>query len=167
MAIQEMFAPLAVLYQLRLCGCPLFHSPSGLVLSFCLLHSPHCLGGWLFGAGGWKKLGSKCQGGGGDAANAAAAKVIYLVRKNGNPLLYTLLLGNVAVNALLSILLADKVGGPGHFIASTFLIVIFREIAPQAICPRHALQIGSKTVPLVKLIMFLIYPVGKPACLCP
>jgi len=68
---------------------------------------------------------------GDDRKNAEYARRIYPIRKNGNLLLCTLLLGNVAVNALLSILLADKAGGIVGFLASTFLIVIFGEILPQ------------------------------------
>jgi len=128
-----------------------------LLIAFSALFS-----GLTLGLMGLDKTGLEIVMGGDDAVNAAAAKVIYPVRKNGNLLLCTLLLGNVAVNALLSILLADKAGGAVGFITSTFLIVIFGEIAPQAICSRYALQIGSKTVPLVKVIMFLIYPVAKP-----
>ena len=47
------------------------------------------------------------------------------VRANGNLLLCTLLLGNVAVNAMLSIIMADKAGGTAGFLISTFVIVIF------------------------------------------
>jgi metal transporter CNNM len=100
-----------------------------------------------------------------DRQNAEYAKKIYPVRQDGNLLLCTLLLGNVAVNTLLSILLADKAGGIVGFISSTFLIVIFGEIAPQAICSRHGLKIGSFTVPLVRVIMFIMYPVTKPLAL--
>lgn len=71
-----------------------------------------------------------------DAKNAAAAKKIYPIRKRGNLLLCTLLLGNVAVNALLSILMAEKAGGLVGFLVSTFVIVIFGEIIPQAVCSR-------------------------------
>lgn len=101
-----------------------------------------------------------------DPVAAANARIIYPVRKNGNLLLCTLLLGNVAVNALLSILLADKAGGAVGFISSTFLIVIFGEIIPQAACSRYALAIGSKTVPLVKVIIVLVYPVAAPLAFC-
>lgn len=97
-----------------------------------------------------------------DERNAKCARQIYPIRKTGNLLLCTLLLGNVAVNALLSILLADKAGGLIGFFASTFVIVIFGEILPQALCNRYALQIGSKCVPVVRVIMVILYPISKP-----
>lgn len=97
-----------------------------------------------------------------DPKLARAAKAIYPVRLNGNLLLCTLLLGNVGVNSMLSILMADMSSGLIGFIVSTAVIVIFGEIIPQAICSRFALQIGEKTVPLVKVIMVLLYPICKP-----
>jgi metal transporter CNNM len=97
-----------------------------------------------------------------DIVNAAYAKKIYPIRCQGNLLLCTLILGNVAVNSLLSILMADKVGGTVGFISSTILIVIFGEILPQAICARHALYIGSRAVPLVLIFRFLLYPIAFP-----
>ena len=90
------------------------------------------------------------------------ASIIYPLRKNGNLLLCTLLLGNVAVNALLSILLADLTSGLVGFLVSTILIVIFGEIVPQASCSRYALYIGAKTVPLVKIILMCLYIFAKP-----
>ena len=99
---------------------------------------------------------------GGDPSNAAAAEAIYPVRKNGNQLLCTLLLGNVAVNALLSILTADIWGGLTGFLVSTAVIVILGEIIPQAACSRYALQVGKLTIPLVKVIMVLFYPLAAP-----
>ena len=93
---------------------------------------------------------------------ARAAKAIYPVRLNGNLLLCTLLLGNVGVNSMLSIFMADLTSGLVGFIVSTAVIVIFGEIIPQALCSRFALQVGEKTVPLVKVIMFLLYPLCKP-----
>ncbi len=110
-----------------------------------------------------------------------AAK-IWPVRQNGNLLLCTLLLGNVLVNAQLSILTADLTTGSfcragPHFcveshcsllagtvglVASTGLIVIFGEIIPQALCSRYALKIGAATVPLVRVIIIIMYIVAKP-----
>jgi metal transporter CNNM len=81
--------------------------------------------------------------GGDDPTAAAYAKAIYPIREDGNLLLCTLLLGNVAVNALLSILLADLAGGIVGFISSTFLIVIFGEILPQAFVSSCFRSIGD------------------------
>mmetsp|Transcript_17179 Transcript_17179/g.22304 ORF Transcript_17179/g.22304 Transcript_17179/m.22304 type:complete len:632 (+) Transcript_17179:194-2089(+) len=97
-----------------------------------------------------------------DTIAAEKAKKIMPIREDGNRLLCTLLLGNVAVNALLSILLADLTSGLLGFLVSTIIIVIFGEITPQALCSRHALTIGSRVTGLVKFIMLIFYPVSKP-----
>jgi metal transporter CNNM len=103
---------------------------------------------------------------GDNVANAEAARKIYPIRKTGNRLLCTLVLGNVAVNSLLSILLADKAGGLLGFLISTFVIVTFGEIIPQAICSRYGLEIGGRLAPLVKVIMFLFCPITWPMAWC-
>lgn len=90
-----------------------------------------------------------------------AAKIAPL-RKRGNLLLCTLLLGNVAVNAALAVLLADMSSGLMGFLLSTVLIVIFGEIVPQATCSRYALLIGAKTVWIVKILMVLMFPITWP-----
>lgn len=99
---------------------------------------------------------------GDDEVNAAAARRIYAVRKNGNLLLCTLLLGNVCVNAFLSILMGELFGGIPALIGSTILIVILGEIMPQALCSRYALQIGSFVVPMVRVLVCLMYPFAFP-----
>jgi len=98
----------------------------------------------------------------GDTDNAEYAKKIMPIRKEGNLLLCTLLLGNVAVNSALAILLANFAGGIAGFMLSTAFIVIFGEIIPQAICSRYALYIGSKVIWLVRILIFLIYPLAWP-----
>jgi metal transporter CNNM len=97
-----------------------------------------------------------------DARMARAARAIYPVRKNGNLLLCTLLLGNVAVNSLLSILMADITSGLVGFLVSTFSIVTFGEIIPQAVCSRFPLQVGEKAVPIVKMFIVLLGAVAYP-----
>ena len=94
------------------------------------------------------------------------AKIIYKVRKHGNYLLCTLLLGNVLVNSGLAILL-DSVLGSGAYavIASTIAIVIFGEIIPQAICSRYGLIVGAWTIPLTLVFMVLTFPVSLPLSL--
>jgi metal transporter CNNM len=94
------------------------------------------------------------------------AEKIAPVRADGNLLLCTLLLCNVAVNSLLSILWGDLAGGTLGFLVSTATIVIFGEIIPQATCSRYALKIGASTAPLVKLIVLLFFPVAKPIAMC-
>jgi len=90
------------------------------------------------------------------------AKKIYRVRKNGNLLLCTLLIGNVAVNSTLSIFLGGIASGLMAGIMATALIVVFGEITPQAVFSRHALILGSKFVWLVKIFIFILYPICKP-----
>merc|ERR1719162_2717562 len=96
---------------------------------------------------------------------AKCAQRIMPVRDKGNQLLCTLLLGNVAVNSALSILTAEMASGLVGFLASTALIVVFGEILPQAACSRYALQVGSKTKPIVIVLMALMYILTKPMAL--
>ena len=44
---------------------------------------------------------------------------------------------------MLSIIMADFAGGLTGFFVSTFVIVIFGEIIPQASCSRYALEVSS------------------------
>ena len=68
----------------------------------------------------------------------------------------------IAVNALLSILMADMTSGLVGFLSSTVLIVIFGEIIPQASCSRHALLIGYYSLPVVKSFILLFYIMAYP-----
>ncbi len=93
------------------------------------------------------------------------AKKVYSVRKNGNLLLSTLLLGNVAVNSTLAIFLGNIASGIIAGLVATGLIVVFGEIIPQAIFIRYAMRIGSKTSWLVKFFIFILYPFCWPISL--
>lgn len=92
--------------------------------------------GLTLGLMGLDKNGLEIVIGGDDPVAAENARKIYPVREDGNLLLCTLLLGNVAVNALLSIIMADLTDGLLGFLVSTGVIVIFGEITPQALCSR-------------------------------
>eukprot|EP01062_Namystynia_karyoxenos_P001394 TRINITY_DN10477_c0_g1_i2.p1 TRINITY_DN10477_c0_g1~~TRINITY_DN10477_c0_g1_i2.p1 ORF type:complete len:770 (+),score=249.12 TRINITY_DN10477_c0_g1_i2:98-2311(+) len=98
-------------------------------------------------------------------ADKKAAQRIIPLRKKGNRLLCTLLLGNVMVNVMIPILLADLTGGLFGFIFSTVFIVIFGEIVPQATCSRYALQIGALSIPLVQFFQIILFPLTFPIAL--
>jgi metal transporter CNNM len=105
------------------------------------------------------------ENGDNETLKACAAR-IRPVRAKGNMLLCTLLLGNVAVNSALSILMAslDFLGGFGGFLGSTAVIVIFGEIIPQAACAKYALHVGARSVNIVWCMMmvmsFVTYPMS-------
>merc|ERR1719234_783046 len=86
------------------------------------------------------------------------------IRAMGNFLLCSILLGNVLVNNTMTILLDVLTGGGGTIavIASTLGIVVFGEIIPQAICSRHGLAVGAKTILLTKFFMLVTAPLSFP-----
>jgi metal transporter CNNM len=90
------------------------------------------------------------------------ADVVYRLRKNGNLLLCTILIGNVLVNNILAIYMGEMFTGTVAVIVSTALVVVFGEILPQAICSRYPLEIGSKAAPLFRIIMYALYVICKP-----
>eukprot|EP00168_Porphyra_purpurea_P013354 TRINITY_DN3669_c0_g2_i1.p4 TRINITY_DN3669_c0_g2~~TRINITY_DN3669_c0_g2_i1.p4 ORF type:complete len:126 (+),score=55.43 TRINITY_DN3669_c0_g2_i1:404-781(+) len=71
------------------------------------------------------------------------AKRILPVRKKGNFLLCTLLIGNTAVNSALAIVTSDLFGGIAGFVASTLIILYIGEIIPQSVCFKYGLFVGS------------------------
>ncbi|XP_049318218.1 unextended protein [Bactrocera dorsalis] len=90
------------------------------------------------------------------------ARIIQPVREQGNFLLCSILLGNVLVNSTFTILLDGLTSGLFAVIVSTLAIVIFGEITPQAVCSRHGLAIGAKTIGITKVVMVLTFPMSYP-----
>ncbi|KAG5875811.1 hypothetical protein JTB14_017544 [Gonioctena quinquepunctata] len=84
------------------------------------------------------------------------------VRAHGNYLLCSILLGNVFVNSIFTILLDDLTSGLIAVIFSTLAIVMIGEIMPQAVCSRHGLAIGAKTIYITKFVMMLTFPLSYP-----
>ncbi|MFT7507665.1 MAG: metal transporter CNNM [Acidimicrobiales bacterium] len=90
------------------------------------------------------------------------AKRILPIREKGNQLLTTLLLGNVAVNSILSVYLSSLASGFVAALSATVLIFLFGEIIPQAVLSRHAMKFGSIAAPGMKVLMFLLAPITFP-----
>jgi len=97
-----------------------------------------------------------------ESDEAKYARAIQPIRKKGNWLLCTLLIGNVVVNSYLSILMADITSGTMGLILSTIMIVIFGEIIPQATCSRYALLVGYYTRYITIILLFALSPVAWP-----
>lgn len=90
------------------------------------------------------------------------AQRIYEIRKKGNLLLCTLLLGNVASYTAMTIFLESITSSITAGIIATALIFVLAEILPQAVFPKYALFIGAKLSGLVWVALILFYPISAP-----
>jgi len=91
-----------------------------------------------------------------------AAKRVLPLRRNSNLTLASIILANIAVISANSLVLESKFNGWIAGIVSTLLIVLFGEIFPQAIFSRYALRFTSYFTGLLRLMIFVTYPVSKP-----
>ena len=99
----------------------------------------------------------------GNPSEQRYAKAIEPIRRHGNYLLCTLLLGNVLVNTSFTILLDGIIGsGIAAVLGSTAGIVIFGEIIPQSICSRHGLAVGARTIWITRFFMLITFPISFP-----
>lgn len=65
-----------------------------------------------------------------DERDAEYAKRILPLRRRGNLLIVTILIGNVSVNSILSIIMADMTSGIAGILITTGIVMVFGEIIP-------------------------------------
>jgi metal transporter CNNM len=90
------------------------------------------------------------------------AERVLALRRDANYTLVTILLGNVAINVLLTLLAESLMAGVAAFLLSTLGITIFGEIFPQAYFSRHALRVASFLSPLLRFYRLLLWPIARP-----
>lgn len=136
-----------------------------LVLAVCLILCSALFSGLTLGLMSLDISSLKILEEAGEEKERLYAKRIIPLRRNGNLLLCTLLIGNTIVNSCLSILLASITSGAVGVLVSTAAIVIFGEITPQAVCSRHGLMIGSMTRYItwacVGALFVIAWPISK------
>ena len=93
---------------------------------------------------------------------SADARKVYPLRRNTHLTLSAILLTNVAAVSATSLVLESITYGFVAGIISTLLIVIFGEILPQAYFARRALYFTARLRFILRLMIFLTYPVSKP-----
>jgi len=93
------------------------------------------------------------------------AKEVLPIVKQHHHVLVTLLISNAAAAETMPIFLEQIVPASAAVAISVFLLLVFGEIIPQAICSRYGLAIGAKLSWFLKLLMFLTYPLSKPTAM--
>ncbi|RNF09851.1 hypothetical protein TraAM80_01876 [Trypanosoma rangeli] len=102
----------------------------------------------------------------GNEPDSTYAKKILPIRRYGHQLLATLLIGNMLTMVVISQMVAAVIQSTElvNFAVATALVFICAEIIPMGICNKgpYALWIGAKSVPIVSVVLFVLYPVAKP-----
>lgn len=93
------------------------------------------------------------------------AKRVLPLRKNAYLSLAAILFANVAIVSASSLLLESHFNGWIAGIVTTLLMVIFGELLPQAIFVRSALRFCAFFAPVIRIMIFITYPVSKPLAL--
>ena len=91
------------------------------------------------------------------------AENLLPIRKNGNRILCTLLLSNVAFNSLVTVFLNNLIdSGWVTFVVSTLSLCIIGEVVPQAVFNRHGFLLASKTLIAIKFLLIITAPFAVP-----
>ncbi|XP_016464231.1 DUF21 domain-containing protein At2g14520-like isoform X1 [Nicotiana tabacum] len=90
-----------------------------------------------------------------------AAKILPVVQ-NQHLLLCALLICNAAAMEALPIFLDSLITAWGAILVSVTLILLFGEIIPQSVCSRYGLAIGATMVPVVRVLVWICFPIAYP-----
>ncbi|KAG5507547.1 hypothetical protein JKF63_06496 [Porcisia hertigi] len=142
--------------------------PKWVLILFCistvLLSAMYC--GLTIGLLGMQTIYLEIISDAGRMPDQAYARKILPVRMLGHRLLATLLVGNMLALVLTSQLVAAIVGGGQfvNFILGTLVVLIFGEIIPMSFCnnQNNALWAGAKSLPALKVSLFVLWPIAKP-----
>ena len=99
-----------------------------------------------------------------DGGNADAARVLDL-RRNSNPVLATVIWGNVSTNVLLTLLSDSVLAGLSAFFFSAIVITLLGEIIPQAYFSRNALRMTARFLPFLNFYRAALFPLAKPTAM--
>ncbi|XP_078079245.1 metal transporter CNNM1 [Mustelus asterias] len=99
----------------------------------------------------------------GNAQEKKYSDHIESVRRHGNYLLCTLMLGNVLMNCSLTVWLCEMFQSTWlTIVVCTATIFFFGVIFPHALCSRHGLALASKTIWVTKFFMVITFPASYP-----
>jgi metal transporter CNNM len=93
--------------------------------------------------------------------NKEAIKVLPF-RENSHLSLSAILFANVAIVSANALILEHHFNGLIAGLVSTLLIVVFGEVLPQAIFVKRALWFTALLSPMLRLTVWITYPVAKP-----
>ena len=97
-----------------------------------------------------------------DIEKSQAKKVIPVINQH-HFLLVTLLVANAAAMETLPLLLDNMFNPYIAIVMSVTFVLAFGEVIPQAFCTGpNQLAIASRLVPIVKIVMFIFFPVSYP-----
>lgn len=96
------------------------------------------------------------------AAGDRSASSALDLRRDANFTLVTILIGNVAINVLLTMLADSVMAGVLAFLFSTVVITALGEIGPQAYFSRNALRAVALFAPVLRFYRVLLWPLAKP-----
>ncbi|HZD28289.1 MAG TPA: DUF21 domain-containing protein, partial [Xanthobacteraceae bacterium] len=99
-----------------------------------------------------------------DGGDADAARVLDL-RKNSNPVLATVIWGNISTNVLLTLMSDSVLAGLSAFFFSAIVITLLGEIIPQAYFSRNALRMTVRFLPFLNFYRVVLFPIAKPTAM--